>query len=123
MSELKKASRNGIPEETIFSMNYLFRKEKFLSDRNQVDLYGVETNDIKRQFRPDTERFPDDFMFKLNVSERHSLRPQLGTLKREVLSKYLPFAFTEQGVSVLRGVLNTPGPIEMNISKMGFLLK
>jgi hypothetical protein len=60
-------------------------------------------------------RFPPDFMFELTKEEYQSLRYQFGTLKRGEHSKYLPLAFTEQGVAMLSSVLNSSRAIEVNI--------
>ena len=67
-------------------------------DRDLAELYGVETKYLKRQVRRNIQRFPSDFMFELTKEELASLRSQFGTLKRGGHSKYLPMAFTEQGV-------------------------
>lgn len=63
-----------------------------------------------------TDRFPNDFMFQLAPEEYKSLRCQVGTLKKGQHSKYLPYAFTEQGVAMLSSVLNSKHAIEVNIS-------
>ena len=80
-----------------------------------AELYMVETKQLKRQVRRNIERFPEDFMFELNKEEYESLRSQFGTLKRGEHSKYLPMAFTEQGVAMLSSVLNSNLAIEVNI--------
>ena len=80
-----------------------------------AELYMVETKQLKRQVRRNIERFPEDFMFELNKEEYESLRSQFGTLKRGEHSKYLPMAFTEQGVAMLSSVLNSKLAIEVNI--------
>ena len=64
------------------------------------------------------KRFPDDFIFELTKEEKQSLRSQNVTLKRGQHSKYLPFAFTEQGVAMLSSVLNSDRAIEVNIAIM-----
>ena len=64
------------------------------------------------------ERFPEDFMFILSKEEFGSLRSQIVTLKRGEHSKYLPFAFTEQGVAMLSGILNSDRAIQVNIAIM-----
>lgn len=81
-------------------------------------LYGVEVKQLKRQVRRNVDRFPEDFMFQLTKEEYDSLRSQFGTLKRGQHSKYPPFAFTEQGVAMLSGILNSPRAIETNIAIM-----
>lgn len=68
--------------------------------------------------RRNIERFPEDFMFELTPDEYTSLRSQIGTLKRGGHAKYRPFAFTEQGVAMLSGILKSPRAIETNIAIM-----
>jgi len=63
-------------------------------------------------------RVPEDFMFELSQQEYETLRSQFGTLKRGEHAKYLPFAFTEQGVAMLSGILNSPRAIDTNIAIM-----
>lgn len=64
------------------------------------------------------KRFPKDFMFQLTLQEYRSLRSQFVTLKRGQHSKYSPYAFTEQGVAMLSGILNSNRAIEVNITIM-----
>jgi len=78
-------------------------------------LYGVETKQLKRAVRWHISRFPQDFMFELTKKKHDSLRYQFGTLKRGGHSKYLPYAFTEQGVAMLSSVLNSTRAVKVNI--------
>ena len=87
-------------------------------DHALAELYGVETKQLKRAVRRHISRFPRDFMFELTKNEYDSLRYQFGTLKRGEHSKYLPMAFTEQGVAMLSSVLNSERAVEVNISIM-----
>ncbi len=90
-------------------------------DYDLAFLYGVETKRLKEAVRRNHDRFPDDFMFVLTVEEFRFLRSQFATLKtrgRGAHTKYLPFAFTEQGIAMLSGVLNSPKAIAMNIAIM-----
>ena len=89
-----------LPIESIVSKIILLRGEKVLLDRDLAELYGVETKVLKQAVRRNIKRFPSDFMFELTKEEKHSLRSQTVTLKRGQHSKYLPFAFTEQGVAM-----------------------
>ena len=90
------------PDETIISKIYMIRGQKVMLDDDLAELYGVETKQLKRQF-------------ELTVEEYQSLRSQIGTIKRGEHTKYRPFAFTEQGVSMLSGVLNSPLAIQVHI--------
>jgi len=107
-----------IPVESIVSMIVFLRDEKVLLDRDLAGLYGVETKVLKQAVRRNIKRFPDDFMFELTKDEKQSLRSQNVTLKRGQHSKYLPFAFTEQGVAMLSSVLNSDRAIDVNIAIM-----
>lgn len=78
----------------------------------------METKVLKQAVRRNIERFPIDFMFQLTKGEYDFLRSQFVTLKRGQHSKYLPFAFTEQGVAMLSSVLNSNSAIEVNITIM-----
>ena len=96
------------------------RDEKVLLDADLALLYGVETKVLKQAVRRNIDRFPPDFMFELSIEEWSALRSQFVTLEkgRGKYSKYPPFAFTEQGVAMLSGILNSPRAIETNIAIM-----
>jgi ORF6N domain len=94
------------------------RGEKVLLDADLSMLYGVKTKYLKRQVRRNMDRFPEDFMLELSQQEYETLRSQFGTLKRGEHAKYPPFAFTEQGVAMLSGILNSPQAIDTNIAIM-----
>jgi phage regulator Rha-like protein len=88
-------------------------------DSDLADLYGVETKILKRAVKRNHERFPEDFMFQFNNQELIRLRCQNGTSKMgHGGSRYLPYAFTEQGVAMLSGVLTSPRAIKVNIAIM-----
>ncbi|MBI5675214.1 MAG: ORF6N domain-containing protein [Nitrospirae bacterium] len=112
-----------IPVEIIERKIYLLRGHKVLLDSDLAELYGVEVKQLKRQVRRNIKRFPEDFMFELQKEEYESLRSHFGTLKRGEHSKYLPYAFTEQGVAMLSSVLNSDRAIEVNIQIMRALVK
>lgn len=110
-------------EEFIADKIYKIRDSKVLLDFDLSALYGVETKVLKRQVRRNIDRFPMDFMFILSKEEYNSLRSQIGTLKRGSHSKYLPMAFTEQGVAMLSGILRSPTAIQVNIQIMRIFVK
>jgi hypothetical protein len=83
-------------------------------DRDLAELYGVETKQLKRQVRRNITRFPDDFMFELTNAEQENLRSQFGTSNWGG-TRYVPMAFTEQGVTMLSCILNSERAIEVNI--------
>ena len=107
-----------ISVESIVSKICFIRGERVLLDRDLATLYGVKTKALKQAVRRNIKRFPDDFMFQLTKEESLSLRSQNVTLKRGAHSKYLPYAFTEQGVAMLSSVLNSESAIEANIAIM-----
>ncbi len=105
----------GVPDEIIMNQIYYVRGQKVMIDADLAELYQVETKQLKRQVRRNEDRFPGDFMFELSQEEYSSLRSQNGTLKQGAHAKYLPMAFTEQGVAMLSSVLNSERAIKVNI--------
>lgn len=101
-------------------------------DRDLASLYEIETKVLNQAVKRNSKRFPEDFMFQLTKDEYEeirvhfeavetdSLRSQIVTLKkgRGQHQKYLPFAFTEQGVAMLSGIINSNKAISMNIAIM-----
>lgn len=102
---------------------YIIRNERVLLDRDIAELYDVTTFQIKRAVRRNIERFPQDFMFELSKKEYDSLRRQIGVLKKGEHSKYLPYAFTEQGVAMLSSVLRSKSAVGVNIQIMRAFVK
>jgi len=109
---------NLIPQERIQDRIYLIRGQKVMVDSDLAGLYGVETKVLNQAVRRNIKRFPEDFMFQLTKEESNSLRSQFVTLKRGQHSKYLPYAFTENGVAMLSSVLNSARAIQVNIQIM-----
>ncbi len=94
-------------------------------DRDLAELYGVETKVLNQAVKRNIERFPERFMFQLDNYEYTSLRSQIVTLKndsneslRGKHSKYLPYAFTEQGCAMLSAVLKSEPAIQVSIKIM-----
>ncbi len=98
-----------IPAEVIEKKILLIRGEKVMLDADLAQLYGVEIRRLNEQVKRNIKRFPSDFMFQLTKEESDSLRSQFAILKtgRGLHRKYLPYAFTEQGVAMLSSVLNS----------------
>jgi len=109
---------NLVPLERVRQVIILLRGQKVILDSDLALLYEVETKALKRAVNRNIDRFPSDFLFKLTVEEYRVLRSQFGTLKRGEHAKYLPYAFTEQGVAMLSSVLNNPRAIRMNVAIM-----
>ncbi len=112
-----------IPVEMIERKILLIRGEKVMLDADLAELYGVEVKQLKRQVRRNIGRFPADFMIQLSKEEYEFLRRHFGTLKRGEHSKYLPYAFTEQGVAMLSSVLNSDRAVKVNIEIMRAFVK
>ncbi len=116
---MNEKQSNLLPIESIQSKIFVIRGKKVLLDRHLAELYGVTTKNLNKAVGRNIERFPEDFMFQLNKHETDSLRFQFGTLKgRGQHIKYLPYAFTENGVAMLSSVLRSPKAIQVNIEIM-----
>jgi hypothetical protein len=119
--------------KTIQNRIYEIRGERVMLDRDLATLYEIETKALNLSVKRNEKRFPKDFMFRLSNDEWNHLRLQVETLEtgdslrlqNETLkqgrgkhTKYLPYAFTEQGVAMLSGILNSDKAIAMNIAIM-----
>ena len=114
-------------DELILVQNLIheIRGKKVMLDYDLARLYHVETKALKQAVRRNLERFPEDFMFTLSQEEHKSLiispRSQIVTseeVQRNQQTKYMPFAFTEQGVAMLSSVLKSDIAIAANIAIM-----
>ncbi|HEY5919182.1 MAG TPA: ORF6N domain-containing protein [Chryseolinea sp.] len=103
-----------ITDELVMNKIYLIRAQKVMLDMDLAELYGVETKQLKRAVRRNNARFPEDFMFELNQKELEILRSQIGTSSWGGV-RYVPMAFTEQGVAMLSSVLNSERAVQVNI--------
>lgn len=111
-----------IPAEIIEKKIYILREQKVMLDFHLAELYGIETKTLKRAVKRNIERFPVDFCFQLTKEEFKSLRYQIGTSSWGGI-RYLPFAFTEQGVAMLSSVLRSKKAAEVNIDIMRAFVK
>jgi hypothetical protein len=130
-----------IPAERIERRILLLRGQKVMLDFQLAELYEVETRALNQAVKRNIERFPEDFMFQLNWDEsaqvlrsqfvtlegkntakakqkRGNPRSQFVTLESGKNLKYLPYAFTEQGVAMLSSVLRSPRAVQVNIAIM-----
>jgi len=110
----EKTKTPVITDELIMNNIYLIRDQKVMLDFDLSKLYQVENKQLKRQVKRNIERFPGDFMFELNKIDLEILRRQIGTSSWGG-TRYMPMAFTEQGVAMLSSVLNSPTAIHVNI--------
>jgi hypothetical protein len=87
-------------------------------DFDLAELYGVPTKSLNLAVKRNIKRFPPDFMFQITKDEWHGLRFQFEISKGRGGTRYMPYAFTEQGLAMLSGVLNSDKAIDVNISIM-----
>lgn len=93
-------------------------------DSDIAELYQVSTKNLNKAVGRGKERFPDDFMFQLNPEEYQALRFQFGTSNENRGGRrYLPYAFTEQGVAMLSSVLKSKRAVQVNIAIMRAFVK
>ncbi len=114
-----------IPQEIIEKKIYVTRGQKVMLDSDLADLYGVETSNLNKSVKRNSDRFPQDFMFQLMKEEADSLRFQIGISKTRGRGgrRYRQYAFTEQGVAMLSSVLRSKRAIHMNIAIMRVFVK
>ena len=104
-----------VPAEHIEQRIFLIRGHRVMLDSHLAELYQVQTGNLNKAVARNRDHFPQDFMFQLTDKEYDSLRFQFGILKRGQHSKYLPYAFTEQGVAMLSSVLRSKRAVQVNI--------
>ena len=99
---------------------YTLRGKQIMLDEDLAELYHVETRRLNEQLKRNYERFPDDFMFQLTEEEYVNLRSQFATssLEEHGGRRYMPYAFTENGVYMLSAVLKSKIAIEVSIEIM-----
>ena len=104
-------------QQDIENLIYVVRNRQVMFDRDLAKLYQVETGQLNRQVKRNIERFPSDFMFQLTKEELEILKCQNGITSWGG-DRYLPYAFTENGVAMFSGVLRSETAIEVNIRIM-----
>ena len=113
----KAKSRSVIPIERIAAQIYLIRGESVMLDADLAELYQVETGALVRAVKRNRDRFPEDFAFQLSKKEFDDLRSQIG-ISSWGGRRYPPYAFTEQGVAMLSGVLRSKRAVQVNVAIM-----
>jgi len=106
-----------VKQDIIEKKIYLIRGTNVMLDKDLAELYGVETRVLIQAVKRNIERFPEDFMFQLTKEEFENLRSQIVTSSWGG-RRYLPYAFTEQGVAMLSSVLHSKRAIQVNIAIM-----
>ena len=110
--------QNLVPLDRIERAILALRGQRVLLDSDLAALYGVGTKTLNRAVKRNLSRFPADFMFRLTKAETSGLRGQFGTSKDRGGRRYLPYAFTEQGVAMLSSVLHSQRAVRVNIGIM-----
>jgi len=115
LTPLNKEKRNPLLSVQEIRAKILhIRNTQVMLDSDLAELYGVETKMLNRAVKRNIDRFPEDFMFQLTEAE--SLRCQIGTSKEgRGGRRYLPYAFTEEGVAMLSSVLRSEPAVAVNI--------
>ena len=106
------------PKKPLESLILTIRGHKVLLDVDLAGIYGVPTRRLNEQVKRNADRFPEDFMFRLNMEEAENVqlsRSQIAILKRGQNIKYLPHAFTEHGAIMAATVLNSPEAVAMSV--------
>lgn len=115
----QESAKQLIRENKIVERIYLLRGQNVMIDSDLAEMYGVDTKVLNQAVKRNALRFPKDFMFQLTKTEWQDLRSQFVTLEdgtgRGQYPKYLPKAFTEQGVAMLSSVLRSETAIQVNI--------
>ena len=101
--------------QTIQNKIFTLRGKQVMLDKDLAELYGVTTGNLNKGVKRNLNRFPEDFMFRLTKEEYESLIFQIGISKGRGGNRFLPYAFTEQGVAMLSSVLNSETAIQINI--------
>ena len=117
MERMKATSKMIIPQEVVQNKIILLRGKRVMFDKDLAELYGVETEHLKRQVRRNMDRFPPDFLLTLTKPEAANLIRHFGG-SRWGGTRKPPFAFTEHGILMLSSVLNSKRAIHVNIQIM-----
>ncbi len=104
-----------LPVEEVASRILLIRGEKIMIDADLAELYGVATKALNQAVKRNSERFPDEFMFKLSQTEKDEVVTNCDHLAKLKFSKTLPYAFTEHGALMVATVLNTQRAVEISL--------
>ena len=104
-----------VPREYIEQRIFYIRGAKVMIDRDIAELYEVETKYLNRQVKRNSERFPSEFMFQLNQKEKNELVTNWHRFESLKHTNALPYAFTENGVAMLSGILRSERAIKMSI--------
>lgn len=107
--------KNALEKMRIEALIYEVRGQRVIFDYQLAALYGVETKNLKRTVKANISRFPSDFMFELTKEEFEVLRCRNFTSKNRGGTRYMPYAFTQEGVAMLSGLLRSEVAVKANI--------
>ena len=116
-------SKDIIPIERVAHAILVLRNQRMMLDYNLAVLYGVETRALKQAVRRNRDRFPGDFMVELSEQEIELMVSQFVTPDRRKFGGAKPMAFTEHGIAMLSGVLNSERAVRVNIAIMRVFVK
>jgi hypothetical protein len=119
---MKPKKELNVPDELVMNKIYFIRTQKVMLDADLAELYQVDTRKLNQQVKRNSKRFPNDFMFQLTSQEFSNLKSQIVTSSWGGKRKQ-PFVFTEQGVAMLSGLLNSDRAIAVNIQIMRIFTK
>jgi hypothetical protein len=108
------AVEDVVTDEMIMNHIYVLRGHKVMIDADLASLYQIETGRLRGLAVKNPDRFPHDFMFHLRLDDFEALRKQDSTVKRRKL-RHFPVAFTEQGLSMLAGMLKSNRSVVVNV--------
>jgi len=114
---MKTQDELSVPDELVMNKIYYIRGQKVMLDRDLAELYGVTTGNFNKAVVRNLKRFPEDFAFRLNNMEFKNLIFQIGISSWGGTRKS-PMVFTEQGIAMLSGILNSDRAISVNIAIM-----
>src|SRR6266513_788228 len=115
-------SKDIIPVQRIAQAIFVLRGQKVILSQDLAALYGVTVGVLTQAMKRNTTRFPKDFVFQVTAEELSNLKSQI-VISSWGGRRHLPYAFTEQGVAMLSGVLNSERAIEVNIAIMRAFVK
>lgn len=110
-------------ERAVEQSIYFVRGTKVMLDEDLAWLYQVETRALVQAVKRNEKRFPPDFMFQLSAQEHEALRSQFVISSGRTGRRFPPYAFTEQGIAMLSGVLRSDRAIEVNIEIMRVFIR
>ncbi len=113
-----KSSSLIITAERIERRIFYLRGVKVMLSSDLAELYGVAVKALNQAVRRNLVRFPEDFMFQLTPEEFEDLKSQIVTSSWGGMRRAVPYAFTEQGIAMLSGVLKSPRAVQVNIEIM-----